>query len=185
MKTGFLVQDVMTKNAVSIDAKESVLCAARIMQKEEVGSVMVLVDEQVAGIVTKEDIVFKVVALDKDSSDTQIRKIMTRPVISISPEKDVFDAIVLMNKSRVKHLAVLKGELLVGQIALNDILRVEPELLEMAQDLMTLREEHEKPIRKRLIAGQCESCAKESSELLDVNHVLLCPACRGMLRPVM
>ncbi len=185
MKTGFLVQDVMTKNAVSLYAKDSVLQAAQLMQTEKVGSVIVLIEGRVVGIITKEDIVFKVVALDKDSSDTPISTIMTQPVISIKPQEDVYDAIMLMNKCRIKHLAVLKEDNLVGQISLNDILRVEPELLEMAQDIMILREEHEKPIRKRLVSGECESCANESKELLEVNHVLLCPFCRGMLRPVM
>jgi signal-transduction protein with cAMP-binding, CBS, and nucleotidyltransferase domain len=185
MKTGFLVQDVMTKNTVSVTPKDSVLHAAVTMQKEGVGSLVVKDKEDVVGIITKEDIVFKVVAMDKDSSDTKVRTVMTQPILSIAPDKDVYDAIVLMNANKVKHLPVLKEGQLLGQLTLTDILRVEPELLDMAQDLMTLREEHEKPIGKRLVLGECESCMKESEELLDVNHVLLCPTCRGILRPVM
>lgn len=186
MKTGFYVRDVMTKRAIAIDGQESVETAAKLMRKEDIGSVTILIEERIVGIITHEDIVHRVVANGLDASTIPCRNVMTTPVVSIGPQLDIFDAIVHMNKNKVRQLPVIDthGELK-GYLTLKDILRVEPELLEIATDVLSIREEHEKPVSKRHIAGNCESCGETSEELLEIRDVLLCPFCRGALRPLM
>lgn len=184
MRTGFLVGDAMTKRPLVVSPQENVRHAAALMKKENVGSLVVLKHETILGIITQEDIVFKIVAEKKDPATTLVTEIMSKPVVTISPEKDIIEAISLMNHQKIRQLPVISEEKLIGYLTLKDILKIEPELLELSSDIFMLREELEKPVRKRYESGACDACGKDSKDLLEIRDVLLCSRCRKSLRPV-
>ena len=132
MNTGYRVQDVMRSNVLTATPETPIIECARQMADKEVGSLVLLNSEgKIQGILTEQDLSRKVVAKGIDPKQTAAARVMARSVITISPEKDIYDAIVLMGKNRIKHLPVKKENRIAGIISFKDIIRIEPALIEI------------------------------------------------------
>ncbi len=59
------------------------------------------------------------------------KDIMTTELITVEPNKSLYDAMILLNKKKIKHLPVLENNVLVGIITVMDILRVQPSYMEI------------------------------------------------------
>jgi CBS domain-containing protein len=125
MKYTVLVGEVMRTDVKKIDMGEPIEKAARIMKNENIGSVIVVGDKNIKGIVTATDIVYKHVA---DKKGKTVSDIMTKNPVTISPEKTIEEAAGLMVEKGIEKLLVFDKNKLVGIITNNDILRVEPAL---------------------------------------------------------
>ncbi|MCH7928064.1 MAG: CBS domain-containing protein, partial [Candidatus Dadabacteria bacterium] len=68
----------------------------------------------------------KVVAKGLDAGEITVKDIMTTELVIIEPEKSLYDAMILLNKKKIKHLPVIKNNVVVGIITSMDILRVQP-----------------------------------------------------------
>jgi CBS domain-containing protein len=108
------VEDVMNKIVV-IDNDISVKEAAKIMSDKNLGCLVVM-DDSVEGIITERDIMKN---LDKVDSD--VSKIMSKNVITISPDASLDQAAEIMTKNNIKKLPVMKGGKLLGIITATDI----------------------------------------------------------------
>ena len=117
------VKEVMKRDVKTTTSDTTVLEAAQKMTKNKIGCLMV-VNDTLEGIVTERDILNKIVALGKDSSQVMIRDIMTRKVISISPDKDMEEASDIMSKYRIKRLPVVFGDEVVGIITSTDVVTI-------------------------------------------------------------
>jgi CBS domain-containing protein len=93
------------------------------MAQNNIGCLMV-VNDTLEGIVTERDILNKIVATGKDPSQVMIRDIMTKNVISISPDKDMEEASDIMSKHRIKRLPVVFGDEVVGIITSTDVVAI-------------------------------------------------------------
>ncbi|MFT4250256.1 MAG: cyclic nucleotide-binding/CBS domain-containing protein [Candidatus Woesearchaeota archaeon] len=144
MKSGLCVGELMTHKPVSIPGSVSVQDAARIMSEKSVGSLLVVEENELLGILVRADIIREVVAYGKDASSVLVEDVMTQEVLVISPEKDVLDALRFMAEHDIRTLPVLQGEELVGFITAKDILKVNPELFELLSETYVLREEKRK-----------------------------------------
>ena len=89
MKTGVKVLDAMTKNPVVVSPEMSLISCAKTMLNHKVGSVLVKDNGNLLGIVTEKDLVRKVVAKNLDTKNTPIKKIMTKRVLTISPNEEI------------------------------------------------------------------------------------------------
>jgi CBS domain-containing protein len=116
------VKDFMTKGVLTIDAEKTVFEAAELMSQKEVGDVVVLNGEIPRGIVTERDFVRRVVA-KKISLDTKVSDVMSKPLITISPEASLKEAARKMVNNRIRRLPVVKQHKLVGIIAVSDFAR--------------------------------------------------------------
>ncbi len=143
MKIGYKVQDIMTNMPVKIGKNTSVVEAAQMMDKFNVNSLLV-VEEKPEGIVTDEDFVRKLVAKGKMSEETIVEEIMSKNLVTIQPEKDIYEAIVMMRDNNIRQLPVLDGEKLVGFLTMKDILKIQPELFDIVVESINLREEDRK-----------------------------------------
>ncbi|RLE41613.1 inosine-5-monophosphate dehydrogenase [Candidatus Woesearchaeota archaeon] len=182
MRTGVHVGDAMTYEPITISPDTPLEEAAKIMKRKDVGSLIVKDDERLKGIITEWDIVRKVVATGNDPKNTRVKDIMVTNVITISPNADIYDALVRMRNNDIRHLPVVQRGKLVGFITIKDILKIQPELFDILVDRWELREEEEKPLGERVASGTCNMCGKESSVLLDVNGMLVCRKCRQKIR---
>lgn len=185
LKTGYIVRDVMTINPVVVEEDFTIKKCVQILSDLRLGSLIVVGKGQadkpvkeIKGIITEGDLVRKTILKDIDPKTTQVKKIMTKDVISISPSKDVTEAIELMNKHNIRHLPVVEGKRLVGFLTLKDILRIAPELFDLVVERIKLREEYRKPLNKEFVRGNCEICGEYSEHLLEVKGQLLCTKCR-------
>ncbi len=144
MKTGYKVCDVMTLKPVSVSPKTSIVECGSVMAKNHVGSLVVRSGVAIVGLVTEKDIVRKVVAKNLDPKKTLVEEIMLRKFPVISPEKDVYDALVLMRDKNIRQVPVMDGRNMVGFLTGKDILKVQPQLFELLAEKIELREQDRK-----------------------------------------
>ncbi|MFH8086780.1 MAG: CBS domain-containing protein [Candidatus Aenigmatarchaeota archaeon] len=134
-----LIKDVMNRNVIVTKPETSVREAAKIMSKYHIGSLIVLEEEKIAGIITEGDILKKVIVEGKDLDETKVRDIMTENVITITPDKTIDDAVKIMTEKRIKKLPVVDNDKLIGIITASDIMVVEPKLIEAIASLISLK----------------------------------------------
>jgi signal-transduction protein with cAMP-binding, CBS, and nucleotidyltransferase domain len=115
------VRDVASSAVVVVGPEHSVGEAARMMDRHHVGSAVVTDAEQLAGILTERD-VLKVVAQGADPEATKVADRMTRDVVSVGPDWDLFAAADEMAKRRIRHLVVFEGGQLLGVLSVRDVL---------------------------------------------------------------
>lgn len=147
MKTGYKVCDAMTKKPIVVDPKTSIVECAKIMLKNHVGSLIVGKGKKLLGIITEQDIVRKIVALNIDIKKTKVEDYMEKRLYTIGPEEDIFDAIKMMSECNIRHLPVKDDGHMIGFITLKDILKIQPQLFELLVDKFELREVEDKPIK--------------------------------------
>lgn len=114
------IQDVMTPNPKTVSPTDELQVAARIMREEDAGSVPVVEDGRVVGMVTDRDIVVRAVA-DGDF-DCSVEDIMSDDVVCATPDMSTSAAAGLMGEHQVRRLPVVDdAERLVGIVALGDL----------------------------------------------------------------
>jgi CBS domain-containing protein len=116
------VKDFMTKGVLTVDEEKTIFEAAELMSQKEVGDVVVLKGEIPRGIVTERDFVRRVVA-KKTPLDAKISDVMSKPLITISPEASLKEAARKMVNRGIRRLPVVEKHKLVGIIVVSDFAR--------------------------------------------------------------
>jgi signal-transduction protein with cAMP-binding, CBS, and nucleotidyltransferase domain len=163
MKTGFCVCDAMTKKPVIVPQSTSIADCARIMQRENIGSLVIGEKKRLDGIITEQDLVRKVLAKAIDAEKIPVSEIMVRQIFTVSPEIDLFDAIQMMDDYNIRHMPVIARKHVIGYLTLKDILRIQPQLCELIVDKFAIREESDKPVfnsRRDEDKDYCPLCGK-------------------------
>ena len=125
------VRDTMTRLPVAVGLNTLVSDCARIMLKEDVGSLIIEENNILKGIVTEKDLVNKIIARGEDPKKTKVKDIMEKNLVTIDPNKDIIEAIRIMSANDLRRLPVIENDNLVGLLTLKDILRVQPELFDI------------------------------------------------------
>jgi len=131
------VRDVMVREVITVDENSSVKEAVGIMNEFQIGSLIVLERGKAKGIVTERDFLRRVIAEAKDVMNTKVKEIMTTPLVVVEPSTDLEEAVKLMFQNKIKKLAVLDANKLVGIVTLTDIARVQPQIIRMLKQLAT------------------------------------------------
>lgn len=124
----------MTRNPVIVKPLTTIEDCAKKMIKEHVGSLIIKENDRLKGILTEKDIVEKVVARGLNTKKVTVNKIMTVSPVTINPEKDIMDAVKFMNEKQIRRLPVVKDNKLLGLITVYDILKIQPELLDLISE---------------------------------------------------
>lgn len=176
MKTGYKVVDAMTINPISVNADITLLECTKIMSEKHIGTVVVK-DWNLLGILTEQDIVRKAVAKGVNINE-KVRGFMETKLITISPDADIYDAIIKMRDSNIRHLPVIEGNNMVGLLTIKDILKIEPQLFDLIVEKFELREESRKPINRVIpTEGICQECGEYSEKVKNTEGVILCENC--------
>lgn len=179
MKTGYKVMDAMTINPVIISKNTSLKKCAQIMEKKHVGTVLVGDKENIEGVLTEQDIVRKVISRGINPLERNVGDFMEKKLLKIKPEKDVFDALILMRDKNIRHLPVFDGKKFKGLLTIKDILKIQPQLFDIMIEKFELREESRKPIfEPKEKEGICQICGNYFEELLKVEETLMCKRCK-------
>ena len=105
----------------SVPPETSVFDAIHLMADKNIGSLLVMESGRLLGIVSERDYTRKVILQGKASKTTQVREIVSGPVISVTPSHTVQECLQLMTQNRVRHLPVLDGGKTVGLISIGDL----------------------------------------------------------------
>ncbi len=120
---GHFVEDVMTKNVISIDSSLTVKDAAIMMTDAKVGCLVVTKDNSPAGMLTERDLVRRVISIDKPSS-TPVSEIMSTPLITAKPDYSLWELAQIMKTKKIHKIPIEKDNRLVGMITATDIVRL-------------------------------------------------------------
>lgn len=115
------VADVMTRNPATIDRKDSVADAARLMAQNDAGDVIVLHNGTVCGILTDRDIAIRLVAQDKPGSTPVADVVSDASIEIVEPRTVLDDAIKLMRNNAIRRLPVVQDGRAVGIVSLGDM----------------------------------------------------------------
>lgn len=105
----------------SVSPDSTVFAALQLMAEKEIGSVVVLEEEKLVGIMSERDYARKVILKGKSSEETLVRDIMSSKVIHTNPDAKVAKCLGLMTKNKFRHLPVLEGDRLVGILSITDV----------------------------------------------------------------
>lgn len=116
------VKDLMSSGVVSITPEENASLAARLLARHNVGALPVCTSEgSLRGIITDRDIVLRCIAAENQPESTLVRDIMTKNVVSVSPEDDLREASRLMASEQIRRLPVVENGHIVGMLSLGDL----------------------------------------------------------------
>jgi CBS domain-containing protein len=129
------VEDVMVKEAITIDEEMTVKEAADLMNKFEIGCLIAVGKGKAVGILTERDLLKRIIAEGKDAAKIHVKDVMTSPLIVVEPKMDLAEAVKLMFQMKIKKLPVVEGTRLVGLVSLTDIARFQPQLMTIIKQL--------------------------------------------------
>ena len=118
-----LVNEIMTKNVVSIESDKSVKEACDTYQNHRIGCLVVTENERPVGIVTERDIIERIILLGKDPTATKVKTIMSTDLKMIPATATVKYAAETMMKYKIKKLPIVQEDTMVGIITVTDISR--------------------------------------------------------------
>jgi len=123
MSTVAQVLEKKQAGLLSVTPETTVYDALKLMAEREVGAVVVLEGNHLAGILSERDYARKVILLGKSSRDTPVREIMTSKVVCVFPTNSIDECMALMTDKRVRHLPVLVDNAVVGVISIGDVVK--------------------------------------------------------------
>ena len=173
-----LVKEAMNTKPVTINPETTVKNAAVLMREKDIGNCLVVKNKKPIGIITESDIIKKVVALDLKASEIPVEKVMTTPLIISDPYIEIEEAMKIMSKSKIRRLPIIEKGELTGIITEKDIFRLSPMLLELSREWRNIVTPEEAGYRDQIFSGKCEDCGMLSTNLRNVNGLLLCEDCR-------
>lgn len=102
----------------------SVFSALELMAKHEIGAVLVMKDNRLAGIFSERDYARKIILQGKSSKETLVCEIMTEKVLYARPEQTTDEAMALMTEKHIRHLPVLSADQrVIGMISIGDLVK--------------------------------------------------------------
>jgi CBS domain-containing protein len=92
------------------------------MNQHRVGALVVTRGEKVVGIFTERDVLYRVVAAQRDPAHTLVKEVMSAPVACCTPDTTHDECRAVMRTRRIRHLPVVVDERLVGIVSIGDVL---------------------------------------------------------------
>jgi CBS domain-containing protein len=121
---GAKVSDVMSGRPRAVTPQTPLTEVAELMEAEHVGSIPVVEEDRLVGIVTDRDIVVRAIAKGKDPKGMPASAISSRELVTVHPDDDLSDALELMARHQVRRVAVTaENERLVGVVSQADVAR--------------------------------------------------------------
>jgi CBS domain-containing protein len=119
------VRDLMTSGPVTVGPDDVVAQAATLMREEDCGSIPVVRDATLVGIVTDRDITVRSVAAGADPKRQKVSEIMSADPITVAPDSDADEAARIMAEHQVRRLPVVEDGHLLGIVVTAQLARRE------------------------------------------------------------
>ena len=116
------ISAIMTTDLATVGPEYNVADVASVMDARGIGSVIVLEDDRVLGILTERDIL-KVIGAGEDPKNVAAHEALSDDLITIRPEASVEEAAREMVNAKVRHLPVISDEGLIGMVSMRDLVR--------------------------------------------------------------
>ncbi len=117
------ILETKSKIIYSVSPDTSVYIALEVMLEKNISALLVLENNKPVGIFTERDYARKIALQGKNSRDTRMNEIMTKNLITITPDYKIEDAMRIMTEKFIRHLPVLENEKLIGVISIGDLVK--------------------------------------------------------------
>ena len=108
---------------VTISPGATVMDASKIMEEKNIGSVVVMQNEEYLGIMTERDYSRKVILKNKDSAHTKVSEIMSTGLPSVAPSDTIERCMQLMSEKNIRYMPVFENNKLTGIISMSDVVK--------------------------------------------------------------
>lgn len=115
------VREIMTPAPVALQSSQTVTQAAKEMRDHGIGSVLVVDDGQLRGLVTDRDIVVRAVADDRDPALTTMGEVCSPDLVTVTPEDDADTVVRRMRERAVRRVPVVENGQPVGMLSIGDM----------------------------------------------------------------
>jgi len=172
------LNEIMTTSVISVSLETSAEVCAKLMVENRIGSIVVL-DKNIRalGIITKENLIKKVIAKNSNPSTILALDIMSSPVITAPQTMTIIQAMQLMSKQGIKHLVILKEGKVIGMCSDTDIFKVVPQLILLEQEYLKVLGESQVTEEILDLAGYCEDCKEFTEHLIFHEGTYICHNC--------
>jgi len=120
-----------------LDAGMSVSEASYFLQKHHIGAAPVAKEGQLVGFCSERDIVYRVVAEERNPDETRVEEIMSTDVLYASPRDTVVQCETMMRQRHVRHLPIVENGRVVACISLRNLLRTELSEYKLEVEVLT------------------------------------------------
>jgi CBS domain-containing protein len=121
------IRDVMTANPTTCEPKATVVDAAKVMAREDIGAVPIVEGGRLVGLVTDRDIIVRTVSEGRDVKTTTVKDVASKDLVTVAPDEDLDRALQLMSQHQVRRIPVVEGDRVVGIVAQADVARAADE----------------------------------------------------------
>jgi CBS domain-containing protein len=121
------VRDLMTKEPATVGPDATLGEVATLMKQEDCGSIPVVEDSRLVGIVTDRDLVIRSIAAGRDPKTQRVSEVMSADPITVGPDDDIAAAEKVMSDRQVRRLPVVEKGKLVGILVTAQVARSENE----------------------------------------------------------
>ena len=140
-----LVSDIMSKDVVKVENDKSVYDVCNIYKNQGVGSLVVVKEGMVVGIVTERDIIERVITKLKNPRETKVEEIMSRNIKTIHASAKVEKAVEIMKEYKIKKLPVILNNNILGIVTITDVANVLPEFTRILdEEIQKLKDNEER-----------------------------------------
>lgn len=123
MKTLRQILDEKGAEVFSVAPDDTVLDAIKAMADHDIGALVVLDREMLVGIVTERHYARRVFLKGKSSPKTQVKDIMTTPVVCADPSQSTDQGLALMTEKKIRHLPVISENEIIGIVSIGDLVK--------------------------------------------------------------
>ncbi len=116
------ISKIMSRKVKTVSKNDSIIKVAKLMFKGNVSCVVVIEKRKPIGLVTERDLAIRVLDKNEKIKDLKVINIMTSPILTIEPEKDIYYANEVMRRNKIKKLPIVKNGKLIGIITQTDVL---------------------------------------------------------------
>ena len=117
------VRDVMTSNPTTCEPSATLVDAAKVIALEDVGSVPIVENGRLVGILTDRDIIVRAVAEGRDVTSTTVKDVASKDLVTVTPDEDLDRALQLMGQRQVRRIPVVESDQVVGIVSQADVAR--------------------------------------------------------------